>query len=383
MATKYSRPKAMGGKARPILIFLLIAGIAAGGVYLLLPKAARPDGGEEIIVAPGGTGEVEIIVPDGSTAGSGGTAEVEIVVDPAVGGAGGTGDAVVDPQVGEAEKKAEPEAPAADDSEPVKGVPHPSDPPHDEPAVPVNTASEVEVEAALAAIDAELAAANYAAARDAAGSLAAKLTPRSEPWRQAARRLSRANLTLYFTAPPELYTVKSGDTMYRIAYEYRTTIEAIMRQNQLKTDSNLIRVGQKFKLYKGDWRLVVSKSGHLLSVYDGDRLFCVYDVGIGRQGKTPAGQFVIGDKQVNPAYYAPDGRIIPYGEAGNVMGSRWFKLVPTDRKSDPPRGYGIHGTSDESSVTQSLSNGCIRMRNAEVEELFVIVPTQTPVTIEE
>jgi lipoprotein-anchoring transpeptidase ErfK/SrfK len=47
------------------------------------------------------------------------------------------------------------------------------------------------------------------------------------------------------------------------------------------------------------------------------------------------------------------------------------------------RGYGIHGTWDESTIGKSESAGCIRMKNRDVEELYVLLPPGTPVTIGE
>lgn len=36
-------------------------------------------------------------------------------------------------------------------------------------------------------------------------------------------------------------------------------------------------------------------------------------------------------------------------------------------------GYGIHGTNRPDSIGRAASHGCIRMRNADVEELFELV----------
>jgi lipoprotein-anchoring transpeptidase ErfK/SrfK len=43
--------------------------------------------------------------------------------------------------------------------------------------------------------------------------------------------------------------------------------------------------------------------------------------------------------------------------------------------------YGIHGTIDEETIGSQITEGCVRMRNKDVEELFVIVPVGTKVTI--
>jgi lipoprotein-anchoring transpeptidase ErfK/SrfK len=37
------------------------------------------------------------------------------------------------------------------------------------------------------------------------------------------------------------------------------------------------------------------------------------------------------------------------------------------------KGYGIHGTNNQGSVGHNVSHGCIRMRKADVEQLFEIV----------
>jgi LysM repeat protein len=53
-----------------------------------------------------------------------------------------------------------------------------------------------------------------------------------------------------------LYSVKSGDTLSRIASEHHTTVKALRAANNLKTDS--IRVGQKLTIPKTD---VVATNG--------------------------------------------------------------------------------------------------------------------------
>lgn len=49
---------------------------------------------------------------------------------------------------------------------------------------------------------------------------------------------------------------------------------------------------------------------------------------------------------------------------GGGFGTRWMRL-------DVPHGiYGIHGTNKPHLIGQYVSNGCIRMRNADIEELY-------------
>lgn len=60
---------------------------------------------------------------------------------------------------------------------------------------------------------------------------------------------------------------------------------------------------------------------------------------------------------------------------GGGFGARWMGLNVMWGT------YGIHGTNDEGRIGQSVSHGCIRMRNRDVIELYNLVGVGTPVTI--
>ena len=66
----------------------------------------------------------------------------------------------------------------------------------------------------------------------------------------------------------------------------------------------------------------------------------------------------------------------PYGTSARrylgVMGTRRLELGD---------GYGIHGTDHPESIGQSVSHGCVRMRNEDIERLYPMVPVGTPVYI--
>jgi lipoprotein-anchoring transpeptidase ErfK/SrfK len=44
-------------------------------------------------------------------------------------------------------------------------------------------------------------------------------------------------------------------------------------------------------------------------------------------------------------------------------------------------GYGIHGTTDPQSLGRQVTQGCVRMANPDIEELYLITPLGTEVTI--
>jgi hypothetical protein len=73
-----------------------------------------------------------------------------------------------------------------------------------------------------------------------------------------------------------------------------------------------------------------------------------------------------------------NGNIVvpPYGTTARrymgVMGTRRLELGD---------GYGLHGTDHPESIGRSVSHGCVRMRNEDIEALYPMVPVGTPVYI--
>ena len=57
----------------------------------------------------------------------------------------------------------------------------------------------------------------------------------------------------------------------------------------------------------------------------------------------------------------------------NPYGSRVLELSDTD--------YAIHGTPDEHDLGTNISKGCIRMKNADIIELYAYIPPNTTVQI--
>lgn len=184
---------------------------------------------------------------------------------------------------------------------------------------------------------------------------------------------------LYFSKlhVPEISTtvrVEAGDTLLGIAgrlAKERSLIIApglIMLPNGIE-DARRIRAGQTLKILTEPMRIEVSKSMHLLDVYLGDVPVLSYRVGLGKNDSTPEGTFRIVTRQVEPIWFH-DGQRIPYGDERNVLGTRWLGFENSGAFS----GYGIHGTWEPESIGQNASEGCVRMRNADVEALFELVP---------
>ena len=65
------------------------------------------------------------------------------------------------------------------------------------------------------------------------------------------------------------------------------------------------------------------------------------------------------------------------GGPNNPLGARALYLYREGRDTY----YRIHGTTEPWSIGQSVSNGCIRMLNEHVIQLYEQVPVGTPVTV--
>ncbi|MBN1869725.1 MAG: L,D-transpeptidase family protein [Candidatus Omnitrophica bacterium] len=189
------------------------------------------------------------------------------------------------------------------------------------------------------------------------------------------KELEELNMKLIFSNTPVpvksvIHKVESGDTLGDLAKKYGTTIELIKRSNNL--DSNMIRVGQKLRVWTGAFSIFVDKSQNILILKDNGDVLKVYNVSTGNGNSTPVGEFTITTRLVDPVWFNK-GIVVPPESPQNVLGSRWLGF-------DLP-GYGIHGTIDPESIGKQVTAGCIRMRNEDVEELYSIIPKGTKVIV--
>jgi lipoprotein-anchoring transpeptidase ErfK/SrfK len=108
-------------------------------------------------------------------------------------------------------------------------------------------------------------------------------------------------------------------------------------------------------------RIVVSIPSRKVALVENGSVVKTWPAAVGASATpTPAGVYEVVHRIPHPTWY-PRGRVVPPGKA-NPLGTRWIGL---SRK-----GYGIHGTNNPGSVGKPASLGCVRLRNADVEELF-------------
>ena len=109
----------------------------------------------------------------------------------------------------------------------------------------------------------------------------------------------------------------------------------------------------------GDGGVVTTQNGEVVKRYGNGR---TVSLGGGVEGK----EIVVNGNIVVPPYGTTARRYM------GVLGTRRLELGD---------GYGIHGTDHPETIGQSVSHGCVRMRNEDVERLYPMVAIGTPVYI--
>jgi LysM repeat protein len=187
----------------------------------------------------------------------------------------------------------------------------------------------------------------------------------SEQENAIKKTLLSLNEEIIFSKEPSpdsvVYVVKKGDTLSKIGEAYDIPHEIIQRINDIK--GHLIYPDQRLKVIKGPFDIVIELQKYRLTVYLKGNFIKEYPIGIGKAGISPIGKFKVKNKLRNPAWTKP-GEQMAADDPENPLGERWIGI-----EGD----YGIHGTIEPETIGQAASEGCIRMFEADVEELFDFV----------
>jgi L,D-transpeptidase ErfK/SrfK len=176
--------------------------------------------------------------------------------------------------------------------------------------------------------------------------------------RAAAKHRFAAALMLLGTLALSTFGAPAADALAPAAESSRSAVAAEVKTKPVKL---VLRLGQR-----------------RLFVYQGGKVVKSYPVAIGKPGwETPTGTYRVIAMQVNPTWYSPwDSRVIPPGP-NNPLGARWIAFWANHRTS-----LGFHGTNDEASIGRAASHGCVRLKNADVIDLYKRVRIGTEVIIE-
>src|SRR4051794_36459639 len=185
-------------------------------------------------------------------------------------------------------------------------------------------------------------------------------------------------ISLHVTHSQEGRAVQKRFLAARILRELRspssgTAVEVPVRTVRPHVSDS--RLAYEYQTY-----ITIDRAHFTLRLWKNLELARTYTIAVGRQGlETPAGQYEINDRQVNPSWHVPNS-----AWAGDLAG-RGIPPGPDDpikaRGLGFYNGAGTHGTDEISSLGTAASHGCIRRATREGEQLSPLVPLHTPIYV--
>ena len=185
--------------------------------------------------------------------------------------------------------------------------------------------------------------------------------------------------------PASLNPVPAKDGVTVLKADLRSKLQGAIENRRDRTVSPPVKrvkpevttdeLAQKYPTF-----ITIDRGAFQLRLWKNLKPVKTYTIAVGQAGlETPAGEYTIDDKQVNPSWHVPDsawagdlaGQVIPPGPEDPIK-ARWMGFY---------NGAGIHGTDEVSSLGTAASHGCVRMAIPDVEELYDQVPLGTPIYI--
>jgi len=127
------------------------------------------------------------------------------------------------------------------------------------------------------------------------------------------------------------------------------------------------------KMYSNRYRIVVRLRAHKLQLWRKRHLVTTYPVAVGTPSTpTPRGLYYIVEL-LQPS--DPGGSYGPYSFGLSAHSNVLETFAGGDGR------VGLHGTNEPGLIGSSVSHGCIRLRNAAVRRLALMLPLGTPVLV--
>ncbi|WP_159441305.1 L,D-transpeptidase family protein [Desulfopila aestuarii] len=216
----------------------------------------------------------------------------------------------------------------------------------------------------------------------------APTVPGPEPNNRVAPPERLANTTAMI-GQPQHHVVSTEDTLLDIARQYNLGYNEIADMYP-DLDPWLPPVGRRLLLPTARLLPDGDKKGIVINVPE-MRLYyfsktkeathvITHPVGIGDTDfQTEPGNYVVGNKAINPTWYIPPSlrakyqvKSVPPGP-DNPLGKYWLGLKNTN--------YGIHGSDIPWSIGRKVTHGCIRMYPEDISTFFNIIGVGTTVQI--
>ncbi len=198
---------------------------------------------------------------------------------------------------------------------------------------------------------------------------------------EAKDRLGEINSDFYFSTKPapekEIYVVKSGDVLNKVAARMKTTPELIMRSNNLA--GTMLRIGQKLSISPAQFSLIISRRERKVTLLNGGKFFKHYPMRSvpeppAATGKKPVVAPKITSKVNEKIAWSAAGQRVTFAEKEYAGATHWIVSSPGyTLYSDPEEGSGIKATTPPTGLGLSPEH---------MEELAALLSRGNPVTIE-
>jgi lipoprotein-anchoring transpeptidase ErfK/SrfK len=207
-----------------------------------------------------------------------------------------------------------------------------------------------------------------------------------------AWRLALLGLLLSVAAcnGPGLFLPYGASVVYDEMVDNGIVIPAVYTGTSDGLDSQFIRreVTTPDHIPNEPGTIVVDTPNRYLYLVQANNRSMRYGIGVGREGFAWQGEAVIKAKQAWPTWTPtqemlkrdpsarPWAKGMP-GGLGNPLGARALYLF----KDDKDTLYRIHGTTEQWSIGQAVSSGCVRLLDQDVIDLYRRVPLGTRVIV--
>ena len=203
--------------------------------------------------------------------------------------------------------------------------------------------------------------------------------PDSTKIEDARDALGEVNARIFLTPVPapekQIYIVRSGDVLNRVATKTKSTPELIMRANNLSTVN--LRIDQKLSVPTTAFSVVISRKRNKVVLFNGGRYFRQY--AIRSWPKQPAKKSPAGPPQkltgrVLGKLSWANGQIVNFTEKAYAEASHWIQL------SLP--GYTLYAEPPSGDPAAHIPPSGIALPPEALPELAAVLRKNDPVTIE-
>jgi lipoprotein-anchoring transpeptidase ErfK/SrfK len=184
-----------------------------------------------------------------------------------------------------------------------------------------------------------------------------------------------------YAPPPVIYPDAAQRAPQQIYANTAPTVDPMLERQSRPIDPQFLRQQVDYQGSEAPGTIVIDTPNHFLYLVEPDGKAMRYGIGVGRPGFTWSGVHTVSTMKEWPDWVPPKEMLqrqpyLPHHMAGgpnNPLGARALYLGSTL--------YRIHGSNEPWTIGHNVSSGCIRMRNADVIDLYGRVKLGTKVVV--